>query len=1610
MDTSHGDRLMHCRLQLTRRLLWALILTPSLLLAGVAPESDADDVALVVRNLQSLDLPKAASDLLPGLAGRAEDGTLSQNDRNLICIGALTGVYAVSFGIGVVPNPPWDYSLGQVPAWASNLGLKYCPAVLEAPNDLGVFPNVDTTDGANCAYDFSQPVIAGERSDFMGFPLRSLGSWTFTESATSIGLGTPSVFHYNTGVQVRMLLPGESPFGYASEAPDDQFVAEVGPFGIRAPDLTPFSDIGCLVSGLVPFATDGTACPIDLERQIRLDVGTHEIVYRAETDIGLLDTLPPIYVPGQPPGSKKELAKQILKNVYEAARDSVTGEFLESYPSGVVTLDRQEVLVYDITDPSLGFTNPQFALYAIEAQEPGGQSTRGLRPVLESTLLASDACNRTPRITAGIPPFLPLGDHVITWTASDQGPVPGGGVNSTTLDQIIRIEDTRAPEIAAPPPVVVESDVAPTSVDIGSPQVFDVVDLEPVIEFDGPSEFEFGLTVVRWRAIDGSGNASAWVDQPVRVKPTGTNNAPVANVATAQGISFEETIVELVGSDIDNDDLFFYIDEQPEEGFFVAPLLPTFVDDLRVEAQIDASAICLGGGTLPVQDYVYDPIYVTTNDDSVTFVLDKRVQCNSDGSGTGLDTNEVRLARFGPDGALQAETFLGNQTNASPRTLSFHPGGLPGYPDPFIYWVSRGTQRLITIPADLTGGIEVIRVDSLPSGTPIQSSLIDAAIDPFGLVHVTDTRKIYVFDFLTRDSDGNNAALFLDRLGRPVAQTQGDFGQAWDMDVDAFGNIYVSDFSRHQIHKFGPSSIDRDIGPSSFVSGSYIGWNGRCTVDTAPGDAAVCDTVRQRSLGYSCTDAFCGSPAVGDAPGQFRNPQGFAIDPNGILYIADRGNNRIQRFTEEGLFAGQSQSDCSGVNCFVIGDFGVAETVTVNSTSFFVLDNNTEILHIFSANPVTMTSSTTAEVTYRSENNFIGVDSFEYFASDGLRIDGELVRSNTATAFVQIEENSRPPQATPGLSALGNEDQTLPILLDGSDPDIGDTYPWEPLQDLSFTIATPPNNGQITLIDGVANYQPDPDFNGTDGFSFTVSDGIFTSAPETVAIEILPVNDAPQLTAPTEQNELTAGLGFEHDLVIGLFDPDEEDSHNLSLNWGDGTIESEGEILSDGTITGPLIDINRGGDGQINGSHLYGQSSTRTVFAEITDSQGGLGTASFDVQVIPMTDLNVFEVSGMEEAQQGQPIVFGIAVSNLAPEVTAGIAATNVELVVELDPRLTVFSINGASCSNSAGILNCPLPNLNPINRGPEGGLAPIDRLITITTLPPPDLALGTRLISEARLSAGEPNRNDINAVTLERFIVANADFVVSSNPNDSADANPGDGLCADASGRCSLRAAVEEANALGSTRRVAVSSGLFRQELGEIEVFADIELVGLGVGQSELIAVGANRLFSVSGGGSLSLSGLTLSGDQEVAGTGGLITNAGNLLIEDALLQLGSSFAGGAISNEGQLTLRRTALMNNSATNGGALGGALFNTGGAELENVLLYDNLANAGGAIHSTPASGATISIAYSTISANRSLSVGAAFSGDFSDQVMATLSNSIVSGNVAQNPSTTCWNQL
>ena len=88
---------------------------------------------------------------------------------------------------------------------------------------------------------------------------------------------------------------------------------------------------------------------------------------------------------------------------------------------------------------------------------------------------------------------------------------------------------------------------------------------------------------------------------------------------------------------------------------------------------------------------------------------------------------------------------------------------------------------------------------------------------------------------------------------------------------------------------------------------------------------------------------------AGSGPGQFSAPAGVAVDHAGFVYVADTGNNRIQKFTTAGAFVGQWGTFGTGNGQFN-GPFGL----TVWNGRVYVVDTGNTRVQVFTTNGVYM--------------------------------------------------------------------------------------------------------------------------------------------------------------------------------------------------------------------------------------------------------------------------------------------------------------------------------------------------------------------------------------------------------------------------------------------------------------------------------------------------------------------------------------------------------------------------------------------------------------------------------------------------------------------------------
>ena len=135
--------------------------------------------------------------------------------------------------------------------------------------------------------------------------------------------------------------------------------------------------------------------------------------------------------------------------------------------------------------------------------------------------------------------------------------------------------------------------------------------------------------------------------------------------------------------------------------------------------------------------------------------------------------------------------------------------------------------------------------------------------------------------------------------------------------VDKEGNVWVTDGDGkdgkgHQVFKFSPDGrVLMTLGKAGVAGDGPDTFNRPSDVIVAPnGDIFVADghggDSNARIVKFSKDGKFIKSwGKKGIAPGEFDTPHGLAFDSKGRLFVADRNNNRIQIFDQEGTFIEQ---------------------------------------------------------------------------------------------------------------------------------------------------------------------------------------------------------------------------------------------------------------------------------------------------------------------------------------------------------------------------------------------------------------------------------------------------------------------------------------------------------------------------------------------------------------------------------------------------------------------------------------------------------------------------------------------------------------------------------
>jgi hypothetical protein len=215
-------------------------------------------------------------------------------------------------------------------------------------------------------------------------------------------------------------------------------------------------------------------------------------------------------------------------------------------------------------------------------------------------------------------------------------------------------------------------------------------------------------------------------------------------------------------------------------------------------------------------------------------------------------------------------------------------------------------------------------------------------------------------------------------------------------------------------------------------------------------------------------------------------------------------------------------------------------------------------------------------------------------------------------------------------------------------------------------------------------------------------------------------------------------------------------------------------------------------------------------------------------------------------------------------------------------------------------------------------------------------------------------------ALLLATGRVQAADFTVDAN-GDGVDAQPGDGMCATAAGACTLRAAVQEANALPGADTITLPAATYTLSIpganedgaatGDLDVSDTLSIIGPSTGRATIAANRMDRVFDVLPGVSLLLTRVTLADGNLLSDNGAGVRNQGTLQLDTVSITrcVAADGDGAGIANLPGAVLHAASVtlsLNVAAGFGGGL--ANFSGATAQLTNVTISDNAALSGGGV--------------------------------------------------------------
>jgi uncharacterized delta-60 repeat protein len=329
---------------------------------------------------------------------------------------------------------------------------------------------------------------------------------------------------------------------------------------------------------------------------------------------------------------------------------------------------------------------------------------------------------------------------------------------------------------------------------------------------------------------------------------------------------------------------------------------------------------------------------------------------------------------------------------------------------------------------------------------------------------------------------------------------------------------------------------------------------------------------------------------------------GFTYSPNANFFGVDNFVYELQD-GQGGITTGSVSITVSNINdtpVTVNDAYSTDEDTVLNGSSVLLndSDNDGDSLSLITSAVTDPTNgivvlNSNGTFVYTANGDFFGNDSFVYQTSDG---NGA---SANGTVNITVNNINDAPVAVADSYSV-DEDTTLnasTVLANDTD-----------LEGDSLTINTTPTvnvtKGSLTLFtDGTFDYTPNADFNGSDGFTYQITDGNGGSDTAAVNITVNSINDIPVAvddSASTNEDTLLTGASV-------LSNDSDVELDSLTVTTPAISTTSNGILVlsSDGSFTyDPDTDFN----------------GTDSFDYQVNDGNGGTAQATMTITVNAVND------------------------------------------------------------------------------------------------------------------------------------------------------------------------------------------------------------------------------------------------------------------------------------------------------------------------------------------------------------------------------------------------------